>query len=327
VWVTAGSVADLAEREAIIPLDDAVSAMPWLVMDLSDEVLENLSVEGSLYAIPLGSEPDLMGFGYAITRAAAESGLRERVPRRGRPDLVVSDLDLAAEGGELQLIAELRNVGQQAAENVMAHILMDRELVIGEFVIDRLEAGASHSIEVFAGAPVDDLHGYAVMIDPEGLIEENNESNNLTDYGNWKAVAGSGPPSPPAAIGQPFVLDSNAFRIRSQEWGNSRPNVRVAFGATNYLVVWTQQIKPYKAEYKHRLVGARVSANGVVLDTTPFVITPSVGRYDTFHVSFGSGTFLAGKSTNPASLCPTPTRSSRPPGFRRPEWCSTPRRS
>jgi len=301
IWVPDGTVADLAEGEMIISLNEVLEEMPWLIHDIPDEILDNFRVERSMYAIPLGSEDELAQNGYAVTRTAMERGklgetleiilfMRERVPSRGKPDLVVSSFEVESEtfteGERLTIMAEVKNIGEEVSEDTMMHFMLDDEMVIDERTIEYLEPGERRSFRIEVEAPTAGMHDYAAMADL-GLIEENNKINNTGSSGGmYKSLGGSGIPAAPKALWKPFVIQNEAYRVSIMEYWNKYPNVKVGFDGTNYLVVWMQQEHPFKQEFNHRLVGVRISQMGKILDATPFVITKSAGHYDYFNLAF-----------------------------------------
>jgi len=300
IWVSGGTVSDLATGERLLALDEFLAEMPWVVHDLPGEVLDSFRVERHLFAVPLGPEPELARHGYAVTRNALERGmlgeslelislLRERVPARGRPDLVLSRFEVRQgpleENERVSIVAELENIGEEASPGGRVHFLMDDE-VIDEAVFRSLLPGETRSYRLEADLPRTGVREFAAMADLEGRIEENNEINNLGWSGGMYQGLGGGVPAAPKALSSPFMIETSAYQVSIQEYWNKYPNVKVGFDGTNYLVVWMQQQKPFKKEFNHRLVGVRISEAGKVLDPAPFSITQSPGHIDTFNLAF-----------------------------------------
>jgi len=243
-----------------------------------------------------------------VTRTAMERGMfsetlellsfmREQVPPRGRPDLVVSSFEVESEtfteGEMVTILAEVKNIGEEASEDTMVHFMLDDEMVIDERAVEYLEPGESRTYRIATEAPSAGMHDYAVVADLEGMIEENNDLNNMGSSGSmYKSLGGSGIPPAPKALWKPVVIQNKAFQVSIMEFWNKYPNIKIGFDGTNYLIVWPQQEKPFKQEFNHRLVGVRISQMGKNLDPTPFVITKSAGHFDYFNLAFDGTNFL-----------------------------------
>jgi len=82
------------------------------------------------------------------------------------------------------------------------------------------------------------------------------------------------------------VLDTTAIPISTA--ANDQAGSSVAFGSTNYLVVWTDK----RGGTSYDIYGARVSKSGAVLDASGFVISNASGDQQPTRVAFDGANYF-----------------------------------
>jgi hypothetical protein len=299
VLVRPGWLDDLAGWPSIVPLDEVLAGRPELVDGLPAETRAAFTTDQGLMAVPLGGSGGLAEAGLAITQAAVERQridralsfldlVRERVPPQGVPDVLAGDLDVRLQSGDdiiphaADVTASFCNIGDVPVADVEIRIRMDGEILGDPQVLPPTDPGAESSVEFSVDLPDAGEHMLTVDADAAFALAESNELNNGTRF----LFPGAGGPAPPTIVGAALQLDGAAFTQLGCGYGSY---VRVAWDGTNYLVVWIRQLP---SSCRGRLVGARVSPAGVVLDPGGFVITPTGGAYESFDLCFGGSHYL-----------------------------------
>jgi hypothetical protein len=301
IWVAPTDVELLVEQGQILPLDDLAQQHPELLETPEPEVLDLYRVGDELYAIPLGTGGELAAAGWSVTVAAGGRGaanaavdlvarLRQRVPRRGFPDLMVEELaiepEVPEEGQTFITRAWIANLGEEPASVIGVDLMLNDE-PLAEGIVELLEPGQSAEVSFDLMAPRGGIHQLQMIIDGDNVVAEANELNN----NGWLQLLASpkptGPPEAPKPQGSAIVLDSAAYKTNVM---GMYP--RVAFAGSNYLVVWAKQTPLDASKYNHRLIGTRITPTGTVLDSPPIVIAPEVTKYNSFNIAYNGSVYL-----------------------------------
>jgi len=100
-------------------------------------------------------------------------------------DLVVEQVRLSTkwsdEGGEAVVTALVANQGDASAEAIWVAFLLDNRDHVGETFVEFLEPGGTAEVEILLVDPPPGEHVVTVLVDPEGLVEESNDENNLAE--------------------------------------------------------------------------------------------------------------------------------------------------
>ncbi len=122
---------------------------------------------------------------YSVAVEADAGTNTNRVPLAGRitvrslPDLMAVSLISADQDGKTVLTATVRNIGAEAAQNIVVRFFV-KDIVLGDKVITNLDAGAEATVE-FTIDPTRQVlvtENLAFVVDPENAIDELEEFNN-----------------------------------------------------------------------------------------------------------------------------------------------------
>ncbi len=306
-WIPATLVDPVAREGKLLPLEAWVAEHPYVLAGVQDWMEELYWREGHLLAVPVGEKGTQCSLGYAITTAAADrrheplafqlvARLRELLPLRGLPDLVLDEIELSTEestGGdviqeETFYNALVRNLGDAPAEDVRVLVEIDGVGAVEEVVIPWIESGAYEILRVALGEHEAGHYRIHAVVDSAGTVPELNEANNA-DLIDWyyKYSGPGGSPTVVKALSAPAVIDLKAYQTNV-----TGMHPKVAFDGTNYLVVWAKQVVLNQTSYGHQLRAIRISPAGTILDSTPLVVASKVTKYNNFDVRFGSTNYL-----------------------------------
>jgi hypothetical protein len=99
------------------------------------------------------------------------------------------------------------------------------------------------------------------------------------------------------------VLDPSGIAISNDDYRRESP--AVAFDGTNFLVVWTTAPQPNPYDNYYAIVGARVSPQGVLLDSSPIPVSVAAGEQTMPAVVFDGANFLVvWEDQDSGMLCP-----------------------
>ena len=302
LWVPRELVPLLIEERLVVPIDEWIGSDSEVTRDTPEWVMEILSHEGRLYGIAAEDDGEGLQNAYMLTTTGEErSGemasqlirhLKTEVMRNPMPNLVIEDFTLHSReeelypGDELLITARVGNHGKEAAEGVEFNLVLNDEQVLFEERIEFLEPDADTEIEYVLNLPEEGTHYIAAIIDPQNLIFEKDENDNMSKE-PLLLLSGSGTPSPPAAV----KSTSSPFTIINQA-GVSASKPRVAFDGTNYLVVCTTGALPYPKNISEQLVGTRISPSGKILDPGGFIITSKKSFYRDYEIAFDGTNYL-----------------------------------
>jgi hypothetical protein len=319
LWVRIPQVVELARNGAIAPLDELVAQYPFLTEGLSRQAQLPFVIDDRLRAVPLAERGEEARIGTAISSAALRrervrdaaeliAFLRPRVPLPGGIDLAVGSFDLRAEkqeeGAPATLHAVITNHGAESVEAVPVRFTLDRDTILDEQFVRRLDPGAAIGLDLTVRLPAVGPHDYAVMVDPARLVTDKNYWNNKGGGYSNTTASGTGVVAPSVTKG-PFLIAANQSYLRRWEDLSLDTFVRTASNGTNYLVVWHKDT----AAGAHKLMAARVSAAGAVLDTAGIVVAQGSGHLESFDVDFDGTNYLVvwawRLGTMPSSQGPT----------------------
>ena len=305
VWVPYDLAQTFAEQGLVVPLDEWITPDSDLIRETPDWVRELLSYEGQLYGIAAedDGEGSLNAYMMTVTGRDREAGLvielitrlKTEVMFNPRPNLVIEDLTLIIEeeeefyeGRELPISFEVKNRGKEPAGEILVMLMLDDEQVIFDDMIDILEPDTSTTLEYTLTLTGEGLHSITAMVDPDNLIPERDEDDNLSTE-TYKVPLTGPDPSPPTvnSTSSPLIIEKQAYRFSVAGMGP-----KVAFDGTNYIVVWAKQDPLNHKTYSHQLYGTRISPSGTILDSGGFVIASQKSKYNTFNIAFDGTNYL-----------------------------------
>jgi hypothetical protein len=271
-----------------------------LILSLSEVGLmprsENVSEEGSFFPLARAGN---YAVGLAITRSAMEQGraeiaaqfikyLSDIFPERGLPDLGLAHIQVMESTPEGHALLEMavQNTGDTPAFDVPILLTDHGARFANEIFLDVIEPGEIRYIRTEVFLPDQDKARISAVLDPEDLIRELNEFNNVAMIDVvFQFISGN--PQPPKVSVAAFTIESKVGA-----WGVRGANAQVATDGTDYMTLWAQQKPGVYNTLDKRIVGAHYSSSGVKKNAT-FVVNPTYGTVDQLHLEYGGGNYMA----------------------------------
>jgi beta propeller repeat protein len=195
LWVSNDILPTLVEGEYVIELDSYFLEQPEVIQEIPHEILEKFQYNDRTYGIPLGIERDVNRYAYAISSLTIDSCKADMAfelimfiwksvileEPQENPDLVIEDIIFTPEnpfvGDYVTFEAIISNIGGSDVEELdIIFRMLDWEDLKS---VGKIEAGERRKISSTILFSDHGLHHIDIEIDPNNMILELNEENNI----------------------------------------------------------------------------------------------------------------------------------------------------